>query len=67
MSDNKEVKQFLGINSSNITSVLPINITDFNIWVLCTEDYQIVGFLSFLDKDNDVKYKCQYINGSFQS
>lgn len=67
MSDSKEVKQFLGINSSNITSILPIKNRDFNIWVLCTDDDQIVGFLSFIDNDNDVKFiKSFYIVPTFR-
>ncbi len=67
ISDSKEVKQFLGINSSNITSVLPIKNINFNIWFLCEDDDQIIGFLSFDDMDNDVKYiKSFYIVPTFR-
>ncbi|QVK16957.1 GNAT family N-acetyltransferase [Mycoplasmatota bacterium] len=67
ISDNKEVKQFLGINSSNITSVLPIKNRNFNIWFLCSDNDQIIGFLSFDDMDNDVKFiKSFYIVPTFR-
>jgi len=55
ISDTFEVKQYLGVNSSNLRSILPINNREFNIWVF-RERLNIVGFLTFKDNKDDVKF-----------
>jgi len=54
ISDTLEVKRYLGVNSSNLISVLPIKNREFNIWVFY-ERSSIVGFLTFKDNKDDVK------------
>ncbi len=53
ISDTFEVKKFLGVNSSNLRSILPIKNREFNIWVF-RERLNIVGFLTFKDNKEDV-------------
>lgn len=53
ISDTFEVKQYLGVNYSNLRSILPIKNREFNIWVF-RERLNIVGFLTFKDKKDDV-------------
>jgi GNAT superfamily N-acetyltransferase len=55
ISDTFEEKQYLGVNSSNVRSILPIKNRDFNIWVFF-EKRNVVGFLTFQDKKDDVKF-----------
>jgi GNAT superfamily N-acetyltransferase len=55
ISDTLEVKQYFGVNSSNVRNILPIKNRDFNIWVLF-EKRNVVGFLTFQDKKDDVKF-----------
>ncbi|MGE4342018.1 MAG: GNAT family N-acetyltransferase [Bacilli bacterium] len=55
ISDTFEVKQYLGVNSSNLRSILPIKNREFNIWVF-RERLNIVGFLTFKDNKDDVKF-----------
>lgn len=67
MSENKETKFFLGINSSNITETLPIKNRNFNIWVLYSDENHLIGFLTFEDKENEVKFlKVFYIASQFR-
>lgn len=55
ISDTFEVKKYLGVNSSNLRSILPIKNREFNIWVF-RERLNIVGFLTFKDNKDDVKF-----------
>lgn len=55
MSETPEVKHHLGAISSNITKLLPIRNRDFNLWVFY-EELNLVGFLTFQDKKDDVKF-----------
>lgn len=55
VSETSEVKHHLGATSSNITSLLPRRNRDFNLWVFY-EGINLVGFLTFEDKKEDVKF-----------
>ena len=55
ISDTFEVKHYLGVNSSNVRSLLPMKNRDFNIWVFF-EKRNVVGFLTFKDNKDDVKF-----------
>lgn len=46
ISESKEIKNFLGIDSSNINAALPIKKRDFDIWIYYQHE-SIIGFLSF--------------------
>ena len=56
ISDSKETKFFLGISSSNISVTLPIKNRSFNIWVLYSDENNLIGFLTFEDEDDGVKF-----------
>ena len=55
ISDTFEVKRFLGVNSSNVRTLLPIKNRYFNIWVFL-EKHNVVGFLTFKENKDDVKF-----------
>lgn len=67
LSESKEVKQLLGIKYNNITSEIPIKSRGFNIWVLCSDDNRIIGFLSFSNIKDAMFIKLLYIMPIFRS
>lgn len=47
------IKTLIGINSSNISSELPIKNRDFHIWVYINDD-RLVGFVTFAEREESV-------------
>jgi GNAT superfamily N-acetyltransferase len=61
VSDNADVKRFLGINSSNITTELPLKNRNFHIWIFLSMA-EIIGYVSFDDQNEDIKFiKALYV------
>ena len=55
ISDTFEVKHYLGVNTSNVRTLLPIRYRYFNIWTFF-EKRNVIGFLTFKDNEDDVKF-----------
>ncbi len=65
-SEDKKAKHFLGINSKNIVSSLPIKNRNFEMWSIIIENAPI-GFLSFCLQPNGVVFiKTLYISNCFR-